>query len=49
LTGRVEELEESLNEQIASAIEMRKELNEHKELEAIHAVCEGRNADTVEK
>ena len=49
LTTRVEELESSLNEQINSAVQLKKELNEHKKLEAIHAVCEGLTQTQVEK
>jgi hypothetical protein len=49
LTTKVEELEASLNEQIQSAIDMKKELNEHKKIEAIHAVCEGLTQTQVEK
>jgi hypothetical protein len=49
LTSKVEELETSLNEQIQTAVEMKKELNEHKKFEAIHAVCEGLTQTQVEK
>ena len=49
LTSKVEELEASLNEQIQAAVEMKKELNEHKKTEAIHAVCEGLTQTQVEK
>jgi hypothetical protein len=49
LTAKVEELEASLNEQINSAVEMKKELSEHKKIEAIHAVCEGLTQTQVEK
>jgi hypothetical protein len=49
LTTRVGELEESLNDQINSAIQLKKELNEHKKIEAIHAVCEGLTQTQVEK
>jgi len=49
LTTRVEELESSLNEQINSAVQFKKELNEHKKIEAIHAVCEGLTQTQVEK
>ena len=49
LTTKVEELESSLNEQIQTAVEMKKELNEHKKFEAIHAVCEGLTQTQVEK
>jgi len=49
LTTRVEELEASLNEQINSAIQLKKELNEKTKSEAIHAVCEGLTQTQVEK
>ena len=49
LTTRVEELEESLNEQINASIQLKKELNEKVKSEAIHAVCEGLTQTQVEK
>ena len=49
LTAKVEELESSLNEQINSSVELKKEINEHKKIEAIHAVCEGLTQTQVEK
>lgn len=49
LTDKVEELETEVNEQIQTAVELRKELNEHKKIEAIHAVCEGLTQTQVEK
>ena len=49
LTTRVEELEESLNEQINASIQLKKELNEKTKTEAIHAVCEGLTQTQVEK
>jgi hypothetical protein len=49
LTAKVEELENSLNEQIETTIELKKELNEAQKLEAIHAVCEGLTQTQVEK
>lgn len=49
LTAKVEELEEAYNEQVKSAIEMKKELNEHKKFEAIYAACEGLTQTQVEK
>ena len=49
LTAKVTELEESINEQIKSAVEMKKELNEHKKFEAIYAACEGLTQTQVEK
>jgi hypothetical protein len=49
LTNKVSELEDTLNEQIKVAVEMKKELNEHKKLEAIHTACEGLTQTQVEK
>lgn len=49
LTTRVEELEDSLNEQINATIQLKKELNEKIKTEAIHAVCEGLTQTQVEK
>jgi hypothetical protein len=49
LTDRVTDLEDALNEQIASAIELKKELNEHKKTEAIYTACEGLTQTQVEK
>ncbi len=49
LTNKVEELESTINEQIESAVKLKKELNEHKKNEAIHAVCEGLTQTQVEK
>ena len=49
LTSRVEELEASLNEQIAQSIELTKELNEQKKIEAIYTACEGLTQTQVEK
>ena len=49
LTAKVEELEDSLNEQIKASVELKKELNEAKKIEAIHAVCEGLTQTQVEK
>lgn len=49
LTDKVGELEDSLNEQIKAAVELRKELNESRKVEAIHAVCEGLTQTQVEK
>jgi hypothetical protein len=49
LTAKVEELEEAYNQQVQSAIEMKKELNEHKKFEAIYAACEGLTQTQVEK
>jgi hypothetical protein len=49
LATKVEELEETLNEQINSAVLLKKELNEHKKFEAIYAVCESLTQTQVEK
>ena len=49
LTSKIEELESTVNEQIESAVQLKKELNEHKKNEAIHAVCEGLTQTQVEK
>jgi hypothetical protein len=49
LTAKVAELEESYNEQIKNSIEMKKELNESKKIEAIYAACEGLSQTQVEK
>jgi hypothetical protein len=49
LTDKVGELEESLNEQINRGIELQKELNEKKKVEAIYTACEGLTQTQVEK
>ena len=49
LTAKIEELEGSLNEQIAESIHLTSELNEHKKFEAIYAACEGLTQTQVEK
>ena len=49
LTAKVEELEATLNEQINRAVEMSKELNEHKKNEAIYTACESLTQTQVEK
>lgn len=49
LTTKVEELQAEINEQIKTSVELRKELNESKKQEAIHAVCEGLTQTQVEK
>lgn len=49
LADKVSELEEQVNAQIEKNIEMTKELNEHKKVEAIYAVCEGLTQTQVEK
>ena len=49
LTTKVEELEDSLNEEINSSVQLKKELNEHKKFEAIYTACEGLTQTQVEK
>ena len=49
MADKVSELESQLNEQINRSVEMSKELNEHKKIEAIYAVCEGLSQTQVEK
>jgi hypothetical protein len=49
LTTKVEELESSVNEEISRNVEMKKQINEYKKNEAIHAVCEGLTQTQVEK
>lgn len=49
LTDKVEELEAALNEQISKGVELTKELNEQKKIEAIYTACEGLTQTQVEK
>lgn len=49
LADKVTALEEELNEQINKSVELSKELNEHRKVEAIYAVCEGLTQTQVEK
>ena len=49
LATKVEELEASLNEEISRSIELKKELNEQKKIEAIYTACEGLSQTQVEK
>jgi len=49
LTAKVEELEASLNEQINRGVELTKDLNESKKIEAIYTACEGLTQTQVEK
>jgi len=49
LADKVTSLEDQLNEQINKSVDLNKELNEHKKMEAIHAVCEGLTQTQVEK
>jgi hypothetical protein len=46
---RIEELENSINEEIHRGIELTKELNEQKKIEAIYTACEGLTQTQVEK
>jgi len=49
LTDKVDELESALNEQISKGVELTKELNEQKKIEAIYTACEGLTQTQVEK
>jgi hypothetical protein len=49
LTNKVEELEAQLDEQIKVAVELKKDLNEQKKIEAIYTACEGLTQTQVEK
>jgi len=49
LAAQLEETEAALNEQIARGIELSKELNEQKKIEAIYTACEGLTQTQVEK
>lgn len=49
LAAKVEKLENDLNEQIEKNMQFKSEINEHKKIEAIHAVCEGLIQTQVEK
>ena len=49
LSAKVDELEEQYNAQVKTSIELKKELNEHKKIEAVHTVCEGLTQTQVEK
>ena len=49
LITKVEELEDSLNEQIKHSIDLSEELNEQKKIEAIYTACEGLTQTQVEK
>ena len=49
LANKVEELEATLNEQISKSVELTKELNEQKKIEAIYTACEGLSQTQVEK
>lgn len=49
MADKVEELEAKLNEEISRSVEFKKEINEHKKLQAVQAVCEGLTQTQVEK
>jgi hypothetical protein len=49
LAAKVEELESALNEQINRGVELTKDLNESKKIEAIYTACEGLTQTQVEK
>ena len=49
MAEKVSELEDQLNEQINRGIELRKELNEQKKIEAIYTACEGLTQTQSEK
>jgi hypothetical protein len=49
LADKVTSLEEELNSEINKSVELTKELNEHRKVEAIYAVCEGLTQTQVEK
>ena len=49
LAAKVEELEDALNEEITRGVEITKELNESKKIEAIYTACEGLTQTQVEK
>ena len=49
MTSKVVELEGKLNEQISTAVEMRKLIIEYAKREALHEICEGLTSTQVEK
>lgn len=49
MADKVEELEAKLNEEISRSIDFKKEINEHKKLQAVQTVCEGLTQTQVEK
>lgn len=49
MAEKVQELEEKLNEEISRSIEFKKEINEHKKVQAVQSVCEGLTQTQVEK
>lgn len=49
MADKVEELEAKLNEEISRSVEFKKEISEHKKVQAVQAVCEGLTQTQVEK
>ena len=49
LAAKLEEAEDALNEEIKRGVELTKELNEQKKVEAIYTACEGLTQTQVEK
>ena len=49
MADKVEQLEAELNEQISRSIEFKKEINEHKRIQSLQAVCEGLTQTQAEK
>ena len=49
MAGRIAELEDELNEQINKSIDLSKQVNEQKKVEAVYAVCEGLTQTQAEK
>ena len=49
MADKVEELEARLNEEISRSIDFKKEINEHKRIQAMQAVCEGLTQTQAEK
>lgn len=49
MADKVEELEAKLNEEISRSVEFKKEINEHKKVQAVQTVCEGLTQTQVEK
>ena len=49
MADKVEELEAKLNEEISRSIDFKKEINEHKRIQALQTVCEGLTQTQVEK
>ena len=49
LSAQLSQTEEALNEEINRSVELTKQLNEHKKIEAIYTACEGLTQTQVEK